>query len=243
MPGISIKCIVSTTIVLIMSHTFTLQSTSNILQASYYPPIDVSDRKYCLALIGLHTYNTIPNIEEGFNKFYYNNNQVITIPTGIYEISDIEKYLRTHMQEENISLKANNNTIKCELKCNFDVDFKPIDSIGKLLGFSGRQILKAKQLHVSDLPVSIIKVTSIRVECNIISGAYYDNKLSHTLFEFSPQTDPGCAIVIEPRNHIYLPVNTNSISSIILRLVDQDGDLVNFRGEKVLIRLELKQWD
>ena len=225
-----------------MSQTFTLQGSSNTLQAIYYPPIDTSDGSYCLALIGLNTYNTIPNIEEGANKFYYDRGS-ITIPTGSYEISDIERFLQSKLKEENISLRANNNTIKCELKCNFDVKFKPSDSIGRLLGFSGSKTLKAKQLHTSDLPVSIIKVTSVLVECNIITGAYYDSKLSHTLYEFAPQVDPGFSINIEPKNHIYLPVNTKSISSITLRLVDQDGNPVNFRGEKILIRLALKKWD
>jgi hypothetical protein len=238
-----------------MSQTFTLQGANNIISANYYPPIELGDNEYCLALIGLHTFNTIPNIEHGINKFYYGLDQSITIPTGSYEISDIEKYLQGELQrrESNadtnstkdndiLSLKANNNTIKCEIKCKYLINFSPMDSIGKLLGFSGKTSLEQNQLHVSDMPVSIIKVGSIRVECNIITGAYYNNKLSHTLFEFSPQVDPGYAINIEPRNNIYLPINVKTIHNITLRLIDQDGIPVNFRGENIVVRLELKRW-
>jgi hypothetical protein len=242
-----------------MSRTFTLQGTTNIISASYYPPIELGEDDYCLALIGLHTFNTIPNIEEGANKFYYDRNKSIAIPTGSYEISDIEKYLQRELQRREtntdsnssgtivkdnalFSLKANNNTIKCEIECKYSINFSLTDSIGKLLGFSGKTTLKEGQLHVSDVPVSIIKVGSIRVECNIITGAYYNNKLSHTLFEFSPQVDPGYAINIEPRNNIYLPINVKTIHNITLRLIAQDGVPVNFRGENIVVRLELKRW-
>jgi hypothetical protein len=228
-----------------MSITFTLQGNSNSLQTNFYPPIDISNKDYEIALVGLYTYHTIPNIEEGANKFHYDNGKVITIPTGAYEINDIEKYLQrilrnTHGREKEIlSLRANNNTIKSELHCEYDVDFSQSESIGKILGFS-QQILKANEWHFSDVPVAIIKVTSIRVECNIVKGSYYDSDESHTLYEFSPQVEPGYAINIEPRNHIYLGVNTSAISNITLKLVDQDGRPVNFRGEKIVIRLELR---
>lgn len=238
-----------------MSITFTLHGTSNILQTNFYPPIDISNESYEIALIGLYTYNTIPNIEKGTNKFYYDNDKVITIPTGAYEISNLEKYLKLKLREthalkkenEIITLRANNNTIKSELHCEYNVDFSPSDSIGKILGFSGNEILSAKKWHFSDLPVNIIKVTSIRVECNIVKGSYYGSEESHTLYEFSPQVDPGYAINIEPRNHIYLAVNTRTISNITLKLIDQDGHPVNLRGEKIVIRLELRNsartWD
>lgn len=235
-----------------MSQTFTLQGTSSVLSANYYPPIELDpNRQYSLGLIGFHTYNSIPNIEEGVNnKFIYGDNQEILIPTGSYEISDIESYLQrqllktlklSHTNADNVlSLKPNNNTLKSEIHSKYEIDFTP-GTIGKLLGFSGIKTLEPDILHVSDLPVQIIKVNSIRIECNITTGAYYDGNLSHTLYEFSPSVDPGFAINIEPKNILYLPVNTRDrIDNISLRIVDQEGDLVNFRGEHILIRLELK---
>ncbi|MCC8406652.1 MAG: hypothetical protein LN560_03445 [Rickettsia endosymbiont of Sceptobius lativentris] len=228
-----------------MSITFTLQGNSNVLETNFYPPIDISMDDCEIALIGLYTYNTIPNIEEGCNKFYYDKDKVITIPTGAYEIRHIEKYLQDKLQETNnnknvLQLIPNNNTIKSELYCEYEVDFTKPDSIGSIIGFSNKQILQPKKWHYSDIPVRIIKVTSIRVECNIVKGSYYDNDAVHTLYEFSPQVDPGYAINIEPRNNVYLGVNTKTISNITLNLIDQDGTPVNFRGEKIVIRLELR---
>lgn len=237
-----------------MSQTFTLKGRSHRLEASFSPPIELDSRyDYSLALISLNTWNTIPNIEEGRNKFYYilNNQEtrMLEIPTGSYELEDIENYLQGQLDNSGatagdrnhiISLKPNNNTLKCELKSIYEIDFKYKDSIAKLLGFSPR-VLKAGVLHESDLPVEIIQVATIRVECNIISGSYYTSNPAHTLYEFSPTVDPGYSINIEPRNLIYLPVNQKSIYNITLDLLDQDSRPLNFRGEEVLIRLELRR--
>lgn len=230
-----------------MSQTFTLRGTSNVLTATYYPPIELDPKyEYALGLIGLHTYNTIPNIYEGQNKFYYDD-KVLTIPTGAYEVTDIEKVLQGFLandvtdKDSVISLKPNNSTLQCELTSKFQIDFTKTDSIGRMLGFS-EKILNANVQHESDMSVRIIKVVTIRVECNITTAAFYDARLSHTLYEFAPSVEPGYSINIEPRNIIYLPINTTRIDQITLTLLDQDGDLVNFRGEEIVVRLELKRY-
>lgn len=236
-----------------MSQTFTLKGRSHQLEAYFVPPIELDPRfDYSLALISLNTWNTIPNIEKGRNRFYYTTNseqRLLEIPTGSYELEDIEHFIQDHLsfignteEERNriLSLKPNNNTLKCELQSIYEIDFTRKDSIARLLGFSP-QLLKSNSLHESDLPVEIIQVVTIRVECNIISGSYYTNNPSHTLYEFSPTVDPGYSINIEPRNLIYLPVNQKSIYNITLNLVDQDSRPLNFRGEEVVIRLELRR--
>ena len=229
-----------------MSHTFTLQGVTHELSCDYHPVIDLDPHtNYYLGLVGFRTYNTIPNIDSANNKFYYDTDKVISIPEGSYEIEDIERYLQSSLEKSDKSdsvlrLTPNNNTLQCELRCQYSVDFRPADSIGNLLGFSSR-VLEANKKHSSDLPVNIIRVSSIRIECNIITGAYYDSKLSHTIYEFSPNVDPGYAINIIPSNVIYLPLNVKSISNITLKLLDQVGRPLNFRGEHVLVRLQLKK--
>lgn len=224
-----------------MSCTFTLKGTGNVLSANYYPPIDLDpSSEYALGLIGFHTYNSIPNIDRNTNKFYYDDGKVVTIPTGSYEISDVESYLQETLGKAAISLKPNNNTLKCEVKSKFNVNFIPDDSIGRMLGFSAK-VLPANTKHESDLPVKIIKVVTIRIECNITTSAYYNASLSHTLYEFAPQVEPGYSINIVPQHIIFLPVLPRRIDNITLTLLDQNGDPVNFRGEEIVIRLELKK--
>lgn len=237
-----------------MSLTFTLKSHSSSLSADFYPPIQLDpNANYHLALIGFHTYNSIPNIENGCNAFHYTdenlNKQSIIIPTGTYEIEDIESYLRNIIEpneknEETLetifSLKPNCNTLKCEMKCKYDMDFTSKNNLGYLLGFSPKQYAKNIK-HESDLPVHIIKVVTIRIDCNIINGSYYNSESSHSLYEFSPTSDPGFSIDVEPRNLIYLPTHRQTIDNISLRIVDQDNKLINFRGEEIIVRLELKK--
>lgn len=241
-----------------MSQIFTLRGRSSTLSVDFYNPIDLDlQYDYSLALIGLHTYNSIPNIEEGVNnKFYYwelgdkSKEKVIKIPTGSYEISDIESYLQKKLipsgvtQSEHsdyFSLKPNNNTLKCEINSKHEINFTPKDSLATLLGYSA-QVLEPNKLYQSDLPVKIVKVITIHVDCNITTGAFYNNKPTHTIFEFGLKVDPGYAIDIEPNNLIFLPVNNKQeIRNITLKILDQNSELVNFRGEEIIVRLELRK--
>ena len=214
------------------SFTLTLSGTSSVLEAHYFPPIELSPFKnYALGLVELLTFNSIPNIDEGKNKFYVGE-EIITIPTGSYEIEDIEndlrKVLSTH--DISISLQPNNSS---EIKCSRPIDFGPEDSIGRLLGFTPRT-LSANITHTSDLPVTILKVNSLRVECNITTGAYINGQRVHTIHEFFPVVPPGYKIVI------YLPITVQAIDHLQLKLIDQDGQFVNLREEIVTIRLHIK---
>lgn len=222
--------------------TLTLSGTSSVLETQYFPPIQLSPHKdYVLGLVHLLTFNSIPNIDVGNNKFYVAEEEV-SLPTGSYEIADIEKYLSDALSKKgiSISLKPNNNTLRSVIKCNQSVDFRPLDSIGPLLGFTQR-ILPLNRSHDSDLPVRILKVNALRVECNITTGAYINGTRVHTLHEFFPAVPPGYKIIEVPKQVIYLPIAVKSIDYLQVRLVDQDGYPINFRGETITIRLHLKE--
>ena len=223
------------------SFTLTLWGTSSILETQYFPPIELSPNKnYALGLVEFLTFNSIPNVDIGQNRFYVGN-KVITIPTGSYETGDIQRYLQYVLVNEGIDIhiKPNNNTLKSEIYCNREINFDPKDSIGRLLGFTQKK-LEANKLYESDQPVSIIKVNSLRVECSITTGAYINGQKVHTIHEFYPIVPPGYKIVEVPSHINYLPVAVQTINHIQLRIVDQDGHLVNFRGEVITVRLHVK---
>ena len=222
-----------------------LSGKCNALENIFFPPIELSpNENYVIGLVELLTFNSIPNIEEQNNKLYLQGEEEepIVIPTGSYEITDIENYLRHILKTRGIEfdLKANNNTLQCSLKCDRVINFQPKDSIGKLLGFEPR-ILQANRVHISDKPVSILKVNSLRVECNITTGAYNNGKKVHTIHEFFPAVPPGFKIIEIPSEIIYLPVSTNTIIHLQLKIVDQDGVPVNFREETITVRLHIKK--
>lgn len=53
------------------SITLTLTGNSSHLQAQYFPSIDLSDGNYVCGLIDFQTFNSIPNVDETNNLFYY----------------------------------------------------------------------------------------------------------------------------------------------------------------------------
>lgn len=224
------------------SLTLSLSGTSSTLEAQYFPPIELSaDKHYVLGLVELLTFNSIPNIDTGKNKFYVGN-EVIVLPTGSYEIEDIEKYLQEALAPKGVSinLRPNNNTLRSVIKCNQNIDFRPQDSIARLLGFTQRELPRNKT-HSSELPVAILKVNALRVECNITSGAYINERKVHTIHEFFPAVPPGYKIIEVPSQVIYLPIAVKVIDHVQLRIVDQDEEPVNFRGEIITIRLHIKE--
>ncbi|KAJ8677241.1 hypothetical protein QAD02_013028 [Eretmocerus hayati] len=83
-----------------MSYTFMLSGHSSILEHTLYPAIE-NGQSYESGLINFSTLNSILNIDATNNKFYYGNGQVLEIPVGSYELTDLEEYLRSA-----ISLRA-----------------------------------------------------------------------------------------------------------------------------------------
>ena len=68
---------------------------------------------------------------------------------------------------DNFEISANTNTLRSEmfLKNNYVVDFRKDKSVNSLLGFDSN-------LYTSEDMVNIVKINSILVNIDIISGSY-----------------------------------------------------------------------
>ena len=89
--------------------------------------------------------------------------------------------------------------------------------------------------------VNIISVNSLRVTSDIIGASYSNGTTENIIFSFFPSVGPGFKIIEVPVNLVYLPITVNTISSMETRLVDQNGKLINLRGEELSIRFHIRE--
>lgn len=232
-----------------MSFTVTLTGNSSVLEANFLPPLEL-DESYSIGLLSFDTYNTIPNVKKGVNDKFYIGDTSITVPEGSYDIDALEAFLREELSHRLagsfLLLRGNSSTLKAEIKCSHPVYFnfpdKP-NSIGPLLGFTVPSFLVEpidRYIESNDI-VKILSVNTISIQCNIASGSFVNGRADHSIHQFFPAVEPGYKIIETPNPVIYYPTNVRTIDNITIRLEDQDGKLIDFRGETVTLRLHLRK--
>jgi hypothetical protein len=167
----------------------------------------------------------------------------ITIPPGNYELFTLRNLIKTELWKRGVNFvsRVNKTTLQIEIQCSHQVDFVQENSIGPVLGFSNTRLLTPNKFNKSDIAPRISGLNVLRVECNIVSGSYTNGEEDHILFEFPIDVDPGFKLQSIPSTPVYLPVNTTRIDNIVLRIIDEYGRLVDFRGETVNIRLHMRR--
>ena len=223
----------------------------------FNPKIELDrDKVYEISLVNLETYYSFPNIDETNNVFVYSpdngNSWVkITISEGNYEINDIngtiqhEMKKRGHYDEINedyyINIAPNTNTLKSVLilEKGYQVDFNHQNSLAKILGFTGAKYTEG--FHESENVVDILRINSILVNIDIISGSYVDGTAKSTIYSFFPKVSPGYKIIESPVNLVYLPITLDTIDSLNVTITDQDDHLLNLRNEKLTIRFHIRE--
>jgi hypothetical protein len=87
-----------------------------------------------------------------------------------------------------------------------------------------------------------MKINSILVNTDIISGSYVNGSQCPVIYSFYPNVSPGYKIVERPNpSLIYYPVNITNISNIRLWLTDQDNNPIDVRGERVTARIVIRE--
>ncbi len=249
-------------------HLLTFTSKSSEIKVDYDVPIELNpEMNYKAALLWFSAYNTVFNIIEGVNNrfpLHYLENGIpkysydIKLPSGAYEITQINdeiqrqiKHLDASLCEVEISVQKTTSKAIIQLKnAHTAVGFDQNNTIRELLGFNSKLIkierLKNpndKGVYYSDHIVNITNLTTINIECSLVHNSYVNGKHGNTIYSFPSYTVPTGYKIIERIAHpIYLPVHkTSSISSVIIRIVDENGKIVNFNEEEIALAIELKQ--
>ena len=221
------------------------------------PAIELEKGKeYEIALVNLETYYSFPNIDETNNVFVYspdNGNSWIKlkIPEGSYEIDDINNTIQHEIEKRGhydsinedyyINISANSNTLKSVLilEKDYQVDFNHQNSISKVLGFTGAKYTEG--FHESENVVNVLRINSILVNIDIISGSYVNGTTKNTIYSFFPKVSPGYKIIETPVNLVYLPIIFDTINSLNVSITDQDDNLLNLRNEILTIRFHIRE--
>jgi hypothetical protein len=215
-------------------------------------------KQYEAALLSLDTYNSIPNIIEGKNnEFKYYNGEAwktIILSTGAYELNGINNEIKRQIiangdGDSAIDINADVSTLRSIVNIDnskYKVDFGVPNSIGAVLGFE--TVLGTETLvigygyNVSPKIVDIIQVNSILVNIDIIMGSYVNGSSSPSIYSFYPNVAPGYKIVERPNpSLIYYPISRHDISRMRVWLTDQKGNLVDFRGETITVRIHVRE--
>ena len=116
-----------------------------------------------------------------------------------------------------------------------------LTTIGPTLGFLKDTLLE-EGYHESPNIVDIMKINSILINMDIISGSYVNESQSPVIYSFYPNVSPGRKIVERPNLAlIYYPVNRREIGSIRIWLTDQDNRPIDLRGERVTVRIIIRE--
>jgi hypothetical protein len=207
------------------------------------------NRKYEMALVNLETYYSFPNIDASNNNFRYSPDNGVTwvninIPEGSYEIVDIQEYIQRIMKENghehNLTLEPNNNTLKSvlEISPNCKVDFTTSNSIRTVLGFNAK--VYTAVYNESENIVNIMGLNNLRITSDIIGSSYSNGSTDNIIYSFFLSVGPGYKIIEVPVNLVHLPITMSTISSMETKLVDQNGKLMNLRGEELSIRFHIR---
>jgi len=125
------------------------------------------------------------------------------------------------------------------LENDYHVDFRPEHSICSILGFNNK--VYTNDYQESENVINILSINSILVNIDIISGSYVNGKRHPTIYSFFPAVYPGYKIIETPANPVYLPITLDTIYSLETTISDQNGNLLNLRGENVSIRFHVRE--
>ena len=243
-----------------MTNTYILSDTSSDFMTSVRTGTIMlnRDKEYEAALLSLDMFHSIPNIIEGKNNLfrYFNGIEwkTVCILTGSYELTSINNEIQRQMSANGdcdndshyVTITANESRGTSIINITHDdyiVDFNCETSIGFVLGFKDSPYGRLGfGYHESPYPVDIIHINSILVNVDIIQGSYINQVSSNVIHSFYPKVAFGYKIIDHPYSElVWYPVTNYNLSRIRLWLTDQDGQPIDTRGERLTVRIQVRE--
>ena len=219
----------------------------SIIKTTFNPALPT---KGCeIAVVGLSTYYSYPNIDDTNNILTITGPSATTIivfDKGCYEVKNlndrIKKEYGWEKGKEGVVITADPITLRTHLKIAKDwkVNFPEMNSIAKVLGFQNKDYVGPKEF-IGEKICNILKVNNILVQCDVIAGSSINGKPAPVIFNYSPNVQAGSKIVAEPVTPIYLPVTLDSIQDFTVWVTDQDNELLDLQEEDLVITFHIRR--
>ena len=228
------------------------------LEEHLFQPLQTNNKQLKLAITFLSGYNSLFNVSDKNNKFYFLKSITdddyiqITIRPGIYEIEALDEEIKRVIIDEGhytesdypFKIKPDFNTLGSIVEISPQGPVKtfiPNESIGELLGFN--KITIYEEYNISQNPVDIISFDNIFIETNIARGMIFKGKRSGIIFNFTMDVNPGYKYIEKFRGGLkwYMMESKDIISSLCFKLKNENGNLVSFNGQSITFRLSIKE--
>ena len=164
---------------------------------------------------------------------------------------------------DGVVIGANLSTSRSTLKfgkpgptTHYWVDFNVNSSLASVLGFTKGEYTYVEKkedptdpdkvtsyidYYESETTSIIDDLTIIRVTNDIIGSSYSDGKSINDIYSFHPDVPPSYKISEKPFHLIYLPIVVARISRMETNILNQNGNLIDFRGEDIILRFHVRE--
>lgn len=90
-------------------------------------------------------------------------------------------------------------------------------------------------------PIRLSSCITINIHCNLTGNSYINGKASHLIYSIPLSQAPGYRLIEAPKDVVFLPVIDTIIDTIEVRITDQNNELIDFRGDHLVVVLELRK--
>lgn len=253
---------------ILKSTALTITSSGHANSADFTQYINPPIRLLGNATIGLKN-ATIPHsvlnfsVKLGNNIFEYSHDggtnwNTVIIPDGNHNIEDINLNYFRNIMRSNGHYNAGSSEAKTDdvfyiqltggstgkveitLANSYQIRFLTSSStLYSNFGFVADTILSSDGLHIAPNNPDFNAVDRYVIHCSAVNGSYLNGMLSDTLYSFAMEARAFSFQPIKESQALMLPIGSNNISKINMRITDEDGKNVNLNGENVSYFLQV----
>lgn len=99
------------------------------------------------------------------------------------------------------------------------------------------------EISAQNVIKKITDIDIVRINCDIVSDSYINGLRCHTIHQFATNNSSvnGRTFVEIPKHINYLPIKTNNLRSIQINIFDQNGNIADLSGGKIICRINIKR--